>query len=265
MKKERSIAILGVGNIGSALAKGLLDSKFISPSSLTLTRRHPDKLSMFKERGCIVTDQNNEAIQSSQVIVLAVEPHHMEHVLSEISPLLTGQHTLISVATSWTINKIRNFVNEDVPIVRAMPNTAIAISESMTCLAGPTKHPAMEQTIEMFKCVGEIQIIDEELMTSATALTACGVAFFLRAIRAAAQGGIEIGFHADQAIEMAAQTAKGAAELLLQDHQHPEYEIDRVTTPKGCTIAGLNQLEHGGFSSAMIRGITTSAEKAADL
>src|SRR6056297_2484855 len=150
MKKERSIAILGVGNIGSALAKGLLDSKFITPSSLTLTRRHPDKLSMFKERGCIVTDQNIEAVQSSQVIVVAVEPHHMEHVLSEISPLLTKKQTLISVAASWKIDKIRNYVSEEVPVVRAMPNTAIAISESMTCLAGPTSHPAMKQTVEMF-------------------------------------------------------------------------------------------------------------------
>ncbi len=102
-------------------------------------------------------------------------------------------------------------------------------------------------------------------MTPATVLCACGIAFFLRAIRAASQGGIEIGFHAEDALAMAAQTARGAASLLLESGKHPESEIDRVTTPMGCTIAGLNQMEHEGFSSALIRGIITSANKAAKL
>jgi pyrroline-5-carboxylate reductase len=108
-------------------------------------------------------------------------------------------------------------------------------------------------------------IIDEELMIPATALCACGIAFFLRAIRAASQGGIEIGFHSEEALLMAAQTAKGAASLLVNMESHPEGEVDKVTTPRGCTISGLNQMEHYGFSSAMIRGIVTSAEKAAKL
>ena len=102
-------------------------------------------------------------------------------------------------------------------------------------------------------------------MIAATALGACGIAFFLRAIRAASQGGIEIGFHAHEALAIAAQTARGAATLLLSGEHHPESEIDRVTTPRGCTIAGLNHMEHEGFSSAMIKGITTSAQKAANL
>ena len=102
-------------------------------------------------------------------------------------------------------------------------------------------------------------------MTSATSLCACGIAFFLRAIRAASQGGTEIEFHASEALKMAAQTAKGAAALLLEHESHPEDEIDKVTSPKGCTIAGLNQMEHSGFSSAFIKGITTSAQKAGGL
>ena len=113
--------------------------------------------------------------------------------------------------------------------------------------------------------MGQTLIIDEEQMASATALCACGVAFFLRAIRAASQGGIEIGFHSDEAFTIAAQTARGAATLLLDNDAHPEAEIDRVTTPMGATIAGLNEMEHQGFSSAMIKGITTSTEKVARL
>jgi pyrroline-5-carboxylate reductase len=113
--------------------------------------------------------------------------------------------------------------------------------------------------------MGQTIFITEEQMTPATALCACGIAFFLRAIRAASQGGVQVGFHAEEAIRLAAQTARGAATLLLNDDTHPEIKIDKVTTPMGVTIAGLNEMEHHGFSSAMIRGIVTSAEKAAKL
>ena len=109
--------------------------------------------------------------------------------------------------------------------------------------------------------MGKTLVIDEEQMASATALCACGVAFFLRAIRSASQGGIEIGFHSEESLIIAAQTARGAAALLLDNQKHPEAEIDRVTTPMGATIAGLNEMEHQGFSSAMIKGITTSTNK----
>ena len=121
---------------------------------------------------------------------------------------------------------------------------------------------ALKIAESIFNTVGKTVIIDEELMGAATALGACGIAFFLRAIRAASQGGIEIGFHSRKALLIAAQVAKGAAELILELDRHPESEIDKVTTPRGVTIAGLNQMEHAGFSSAMIKGIVTSAEKA---
>jgi pyrroline-5-carboxylate reductase len=136
----------------------------------------------------------------------------------------------------------------------------------MTCIATDNaKAENIETVTAMFETVGSVVKINEELMTSATALCACGVAFFLRAIRAASQGGVEIGFHADEALKMAVQTAKGAADLLLQMQSHPEHEIDKVTSPKGCTIAGLNEMEHNGFSSSLIKGIKLSAEKAGGL
>ena len=122
-----------------------------------------------------------------------------------------------------------------------MPNTAIAIRESMTCISSNKTSQQYEGIVEhLFNCVGTSMVINEELMTSATALCACGIAFFLRAIRAASQGGTQIGFHADEALKMAAQTAKGAAALLVEHGKHPEREIDKVTSPEGCTIAGLN-------------------------
>jgi pyrroline-5-carboxylate reductase len=165
-----------------------------------------------------------------------------------------------------TIGQIRAQAGAELPIVRAMPNTAIAIGQSMTCLAASSGHrSALEQARTLFDSVGTTLEIDESMMESATALCACGIAFFLRSIRAASQGGIEIGFHPEEALLMAAQTARGAAGLLLREGSHPESEIDRVTTPRGCTIAGLNEMEHRGFSSAMIKGILTSARKAVEL
>jgi pyrroline-5-carboxylate reductase len=123
----------------------------------------------------------------------------------------------------------------------------------------------MQLVQQIFNTLGTTIIINEDMMSAATALCACGIAFFLRTIRAAAQGGVEIGFHARDAIHIAAQTALGAAQLLLQNGSHPEEEIDKVTSPKGCTIAGLNEMEHQGLSSAMIKGIKLSAGIAQEL
>jgi pyrroline-5-carboxylate reductase len=143
-----------------------------------------------------------------------------------------------------------------------MPNTAIAIQESMTCLCAAGWNDAHREYLEdLFRQLGRVVTIDEKLMDAATVLGACGIAYALRFIRANIQGGIEIGFDATTATLIAAQTVKGAAELLIQTGRHPEQEIDKVTTPKGCTIAGLNEMEHQGFSSSLIKGISASFEK----
>ena len=144
-------------------------------------------------------------------------------------------------------------------VVRAMPNTAIAVGESMTCLSASDDTPeALEVVSKYFELCGEVLQISEKLQPAATILAACGIAFFMRYIRAASQGGIQVGFHASEAQLIAAQTAKGATRLLLASGNHPETEIDKVTTPMGCTIAGLNEMEHNGLSSALIKGIITS-------
>jgi len=209
-----------------------------------------------------ITDDNLEAIAMASTLILAVEPQQIDSLLNEIKAgLKSDQHTLISVITGVSIAQIQAVVVENIAIVRAMPNTAISLRESITCMASADAD-ALELGCDIFNTVGKTVIIEEELMGAATALGACGIAFFLRAIRAASQGGIEIGFHSNQALLIAAQVAKGAAALILEKDQHPESEIDKVTTPRGVTIAGLNQMEHEGFSSAMIKGIVTSANKA---
>jgi len=261
------IAVLGAGNIGQAIARGFVQSGKINADQITLTRRNLKFIEEFKEEGYTVTDENKAAVQNSDLVIIAVQPQQLVGLLQQISDVVDpAKHIVMSIVTAAKIKGIRKHLKENTPVVRVMPNTAIEIGESMTCLA---THPGGEDAIQiaqsLFELLGKVVILDENRMTPATALVACGIAFFLRAIRAASQGGIEIGFHSEEALIMAAQTAKGAASLLLESKHHPESEIDKVTTPRGCTIGGLNYMEHEGFSSAMIKGILTSANLAEGL
>jgi len=262
-KIKDKIAIIGCGNIGSSIAKGLLESKLINPSALTLTKRNLSVLNEFEEKGCKVTSDNLKAVASSGIIILAITPQITDKILNQIKEKLDEKkHIILSIITGVEIAHIKNIIG-NVPVVRVMPNTAIAIRESMTCISADKEDSAALEAAKMiFDTVGKTAVINEDLMVPATALVACGIAFFLRAIRAAGQGGTQIGFHAEDAIMMAAQTAKGAASLLVDRGLHPEREIDKVTTPQGLTISGLNQMEHNGFSSAMIKGIVTAADHA---
>ena len=260
-----NLAILGCGNIGSAIAKGLAKSG-MSTSNIILTRRKKEQLIAFKQEGYQVMGNNSSAVKNAQTIILTVCPGQLMDLLDDINSYLNQDQLLISIVSGITISEIQLKVNKKIHIVRAMPNTAASLGESMTCLSSLSEfNKGLKTAQSLFNNVGQTLVIDEEQMASATALCACGVAFFLRAIRAASQGGIEIGFHSDEAFTIAAQTARGASTLLLDNDAHPEAEIDRVTTPMGATIAGLNEMEHQGFSSALIKGITTSTEKVTQL
>jgi pyrroline-5-carboxylate reductase len=267
METNGTIAILGSGNMGLAFADGLVKSNTYQPSQIILTRRNIVNLSKQAEEGYQTSTNNFEAAASASIVVLAVLPQQVDALLAEIRPSIKAdKHLIISVITGVSCHAIKAKLGEDVQVVRAMPNTAISIGQSMTCVTTENaKQENVDLTKKLFETVGSVVQINEDLMSSATALCACGIAFFLRAIRAASQGGVEIGFHAEDALKMAVQTAKGAADLLLLHGTHPEHEIDKVTSPKGCTIAGLNEMEHQGFSSSLIKGIRLSALKAGGL
>jgi pyrroline-5-carboxylate reductase len=259
---SKKIAIIGGGNLGSAIAQGLLKSGFSKAGDIAVTKRNINSLSDLRAAGVRIGTDNAAAIRESEVIVVALKPYNVREVLQELKPCFDpAKHILISVVTGISINDLEHAV-PGIPVVRAMPNTAIAIQESITCIAH--KHASEEQiryVKTMFDQLGATVSIDEKLMDAATVLGACGIAFALRYIRANIQGGIEIGFDVRTANLIAAQTVKGAAELLIRESRHPEEEIDKVTTPKGCTIAGLNEMEHQGFSSSLIKGITASYNK----
>ncbi len=267
MKRWNTLAILGAGNIGTAIAGGLVRSGTFDAGRITLTRRRIDQLDPFRNEGFNVTSDNLQAVRSSDILVLAVEPSHLDPLIEEIRPEIDpDRHLVLSILAGASCRRISEAIGNGVPVVRAMPNTAIAIRESMTCLATSSGDPEVIRAAEtIFSAVGKTMVIREDQMAAATALCSSGIAFFLRAIRAASMAGVEIGFHSEQARLMAAQTVKGAAELLLAGDGHPEAEVDRVATPGGCTITGLNELEHQGFSSALIRSIVAASEKASRL
>ena len=261
MNTKEKIAIIGAGNLGIAIAKGLATN--FGAENITLSRRHVSKLNPLKELGFTTTSDNQEAVKEADYIFLCVQPKQIEEVLKGIEAVLDAKNqVLVSTITGVSMETIHGCLKEEFAVVRAMPNTAAAISESMTCICGnELAENHLPKIEEMFKTLGETLIIEERLMKAATVLAASGIAFFLRYIRAATQGGIELGFEAEEAQKIAMQTARGAASLLVSGNAHPEKEIDKVTTPMGCTIAGLNEMEHQGLSSALIKGIVASFEK----
>jgi len=259
----KKIGIIGAGNIGCAIAKGLVNFKKMNPSDIYLSRKKAGLLSDYKKNGFTISD-NQTLVSECDLILLAVLPGQAKEVVLELKPMLKKENIiLVSVVSAVTLHELEEWT-DGVTVVRIMPNTAVEYGASMTCIAGENDD-AVAQVQELFDPMGQTMVIKDQLMPAATILAACGIAFFLRVIRAVSQGGIQIGFHAEEAGKIAAQTALGAAELLMKTDHHPETEIDRVTTPMGCTISGLNEMEHNGLSSAMIKGIVKSYSGISDL
>ena len=259
---NKKIAIIGGGNLGTAIAEGLMISGYCPAKDITITKRNTATLGHLKDKGVRVSSDNAAAVKQCGLVILAVKPFQVKEVLDSFRKVIGPKQILVSVVTGILINEIQQVIGKKIPLFRAMPNTAIAIRESMTCLSHThATEEQVKQVKALFSTLGKVELIDEKLMDAATVLGACGTAYAMRYIRANIQGGIEIGFDAKTASLIAAQTVKGAAELLLRKGSHPEQEIDKVTTPKGCTIAGLNEMEHQGFSSSLIRGIAASFNK----
>lgn len=260
---DRKVAIIGCGNIGISIVQGLLKQETIPAKNITATRRNIEELSSLKESGVQLISDNIRAVKESNLIIIAVKPYNIINVLEEIKEhLKPAQHLLISVTAGVTISRIREVIRPEIPVFRAMPNISASVGKSVTCICQSGADIAQVKSVtELFDLIGTTMTIDEDLMESATILGACGIAYVLRFIRAMIQGGIQIGFDAATASTIVNQTVKGAAELLIERHQHPEFEIDKVTTPKGCTIVGLNEMEHNGFSSSLIKGLVASYDK----
>ena len=254
------ISIIGCGNIGLSIMQGLIDASYVPLKNITATRKNLEELALLNNYGVNLTSDNVEAVKQSDIILIAVKPYDIFAVLEEIKDHIDPKkHLLVSVATGVSISQILDVIKVSLPIFRAMPNTAANVRESLTCIChNGASLEEIKLVKSLFDNIGTTIAIEENLMESATILGSCGIAYALRFIRAMIQGGIQIGFDVKVASAIVNQTVKGAAELLLVLKQHPEYEIDKVTTPKGCTIVGINEMEHNGFSSSLIKGIVAS-------
>ncbi|WP_350286318.1 pyrroline-5-carboxylate reductase [uncultured Croceitalea sp.] len=255
------LAIIGTGNLGLSIAKGILHSN--GATTMYLTKRNTAQIKDFEKYGNVtVTSDNTEAVKNSDILIFAVQPGHLEAILYDVKNLLTEKHVIISTITGFGIEKIESIIGADQYIIRSMPNTAISVGKSMTCIcSNGLGKKRIDLAKAIFNRMGHTIEIPEEQMQAATVICASGIAFWMRLIRATTQGAIQLGFDAKEAQELAMHTCNGAASLLVESGSHPEAEIDKVTTPKGCTISGLNEMEHQGLSSSLIRGIVTSFEK----
>ena len=258
------IAIIGVGNLGYSIAIGLLTQKNFKVKNLYLTKRDIESLSTWEKLPNVkISTDNKKAVKYSDIVIVAVQPKQLMTVLEEIKDVVNPKkHTIISVVTGRKIEDIGAILGHDVAIIRSMPNTAISVGQSMTCLSANEKGKEnIEYAKDVFNSLGKTMCVEERLMQAATVICASGIAFWMRLIRATTQGAVQLGFDAEEAQELAVQTCLGAASLLIQSGNHPEQEIDKVTTPSGCTIEGLNEMEHQGLSSSLIKGLVTSFEK----
>lgn len=253
------VHIIGGGNLGVSIALGL--SKFSKSNQVTITRRNTASIQYLEQLGVMVSTDNKHSIQDADIIILTIKPYQVSTVLAEILPVISNK-VIASAVSGLSIENLQNKIGESNSAIRIMPNIAAQFGASATCIAFNEKDKDKAQNVvALFQSLGTAPIIDEKLMDAATVLAASGTAFALRYIRASMQAGIEIGFDWQTALAISAQTVKGAAEMIMEENIHPEQLIDRVTTPQGCTIAGLNEMEMHGFSSSLIRGIKTSLKQ----
>ena len=261
--RNKKVCIIGCGNLGKSILNGLVDDKDYPNENIIATKRNLDTIKLYEEKGVRITTDNVWAVNESDVIIVGVKPYKLISVLNDIKGHLNPKkQTVVSLATNVHVNELQEALPENMPIFRAMPNTAADVMESMTSICHNEAGASQLKVVEyLFNKIGTSITINEELMDAATVLGSCGTAFVLRFIRAMVQGGIQIGLDSKTATAIVNQTVKGAANLLIERKNHPEFEIDKVTTPKGCTILGLNEMEHNGLSSSLIKGIVTSYNK----
>lgn len=256
--KFMKIAIIGTGNIGGAVAKGLLKDHFAA-QNLIIVDLNLSVLEEFKSLNNSLNTTTDAVWATSQadMVILAVKPWLVDTLLSQIQSSLTKDKIFVCIAAGVEFSMIKKHVNNGMPIFRVMPNTAMVIGESMTLISSEDATKDQENfVVELFNKLGKAVIIPEKMMGAATSVASCGIAYALRYLRAATEGAVELGFRADEAQQIVAQTMKGAAELILKNSEsHAEVEIDKVCTPGGWTIKGLNKMEANGFSNAVIKGL----------
>lgn len=242
------------------MADGFIKSGAVKPADISVANPTAKKLEHFALQGASVTTDNKTAADGADIVIIAVKPWLVEQVVNELKPVLNyTRQTVITVAAGISGSQFTAWLKKDDAVPQTfivIPNTAIAVLASMTFIV-PVNATADTTAIvkALFDNVGQTMVTDERHLSAGMTLASCGIAYAMRYVRAAAEGGVELGFKADMAKDIVLQTLKGAVDLLQANGNHPEAEIDKVCTPGGLTIRGLNEMEHAGFTSAVIRGL----------
>ena len=244
--------------MGGALIDGFIRSGMVKPEYISVADRSAAVLERFAATGVKTFADNGECVKEADIVVLAVKPYLVETVAAEIRGKLRNDCIVVSIAAGVALDRLEACFGKHV--FRAIPNIAASLGESMTFVSGPADK-GMDAVQKMFDMAGRTMVIDEKLIDAAMVSASCGMAYALRYMRAAMEAGIEMGLTASDSRTIVAQTVKGASDLLLSGGLHPETLIDMVSTPGGITIAGLNEMEHKGFTSAVVSGHSAAYKK----
>ena len=274
---DKKLAVLGAGKLGGILLRAYLKQGLFSPKRVTATVKHGEKAAaLAKELGVSVTNDNQKAVKDADIILLGVKPQVVGDVLNEIAQELSDKTLLISVAASVPTSYLEEKLGKAaaasgaetrIPVVRAMPNTPSAVGCGMTgiCAGAHAKPEHVEIAKSMFDAVGRTVAVDEKNMDAVTALSASGPAYAYIILESLAEAGVKVGLPRDVATLLAAQTMKGAASVVLETGDHPALLKDAVTTPAGCTIDGILELEEGKLRVTLIKAVVKATQRAGEL
>jgi pyrroline-5-carboxylate reductase len=265
---EKKLAVLGTGKLGGILLRAYLKQELFSPKGVTATVAHAEKAAaLSKELGVAAKTENRKAVQGADIVLLCVKPKVMGEVLKEIAPELTEKTLVISVAASVPTTYIEQHLVAKVPVVRVMPNTPSTVGCGMTgiCRGAHAGAEHLEMARAMFNAVGRTVVVDEKNMDAVTGLSASGPAFAYIILESLAEAGVKVGLPRDVATLLAAQTMKGAASVVLETGDHPALLKDAVTTPAGCTIDGILELEEGKLRVTLIKAVVKATSRAGEL
>ncbi|PYP82707.1 MAG: pyrroline-5-carboxylate reductase [Blastocatellia bacterium AA13] len=268
MLKDKKLAVLGAGKLGETLIRGLLEAGVTSASNIIVTAGHQHRLDLMRERfGVSATLSNADAARQADIIILSVKPQTVPLVVSQIADSLTPDQLLISVAASVSSTFIEKHLKQATPVIRAMPNTPCLLNKGMTGIAAGTNAGKIHIDIAkfIFDAVGRTVIVDEKHMDAITGLSASGPAFMYIIIESLAEAGVKVGLPRDIATELAAQMVVGSGSMVLETGEHPAKLKDMVTTPAGCTIDGILELEEGGLRVTLIKAVVKATQRAKEL
>jgi pyrroline-5-carboxylate reductase len=264
----KKLAVLGTGKLGGILLRAYLDQKLFAPKNVNATVRHEEKASaLAKSLGVSATTENVKAAAGADIVLIAVKPQVVGEVLKEIKSEIGRDTLVISVAASVPTTYIEQRLGDKVPVVRAMPNTCSAVGVGMTgiCKGAHASAEHLEIAKALFNAVGRTVVVDEKNMDAVTGLSASGPAFAYIILESLAEAGVKVGLPRDVATLLAAQTMKGSASVVLETGDHPALLKDSVTTPAGCTIDGILELEEGKLRVTLIKAVVKATQRAGEL